>query len=197
MRRRNGIERDVFDSQQVDRYSCAPVDTAEWMTRGTVWLALSFYVAAEMAMAFERKTTGRAGRWLNAIGIGIFLLHVVCAFHFYHHWSHAVAYADTARQTAEFSGRNWGGGLYVNYLFTLVWMGELIWWWASPTTFARRPRWMGRVVRGFFMFMIFNGAVVFAHRPMRWYGVLLCLLLVVSWWRLWKQADSKRKTQQA
>jgi hypothetical protein len=171
------------------------VDTAEWLTRGTVWLALSLYVAAEMAVAFKRDAMGGLARWLNTIGGIVFFLHVVSSFHFYHQWSHAVAYADTARQTAEFSGWNWGGGLYLNYFFTLVWLGELTWWRSSPTTLARRPRWIGRSVRGFFMFMIFNGAVVFAHSPMRWYGLVLCALLTVSWWQLWKQADPNQKAQ--
>ena len=168
----------------------------EWLTRGTIWIALSLYVASELAAALRPQGHPFA-RWLNTSGGLVFILHVVCAFHFYHHWSHVEAYADTVRQTAEFSGWNWGGGLYLNYLFTLVWLGELIWWWASPTTFARRPRWMSRVERGFFMFMISNGAVVFAHSPMRWYGAVLCALLVVAWWRLWKLAGPNQKPQRA
>ena len=172
------------------------METGEWLTRGTIWLALSLYVAAEMVVAFWFGSIVSA-RWLSALGGLVFLLHVIGAFHFYHDWSHAVAYADTARQTAEFSGWNWGGGLFVNYLFTLVWLGELIWWWTSPTTFARRPRWIGWAVRGFFMFMIFNVAVVFAHSPMRWYGLLLCALLLVFWWRLWQQTETNQKTERA
>ena len=172
------------------------MDTGECLTRGTVWLALSLYVAAEIA-AFKRDASEGFARWLNTLGGGVFLLHVICAFHFYHQWSHAVAYADTARQTAAFSGWNWGGGLYVNYLFTLVWLNELIWWWASPTTFARRSCRVSRMVRAFFMFMIFNGAVVFVDNPMRWYGVALCVLLAISWWKFWKRADPNQKTGQA
>ncbi len=169
-----------------------PVELAEWLTRGTIWLALSLYVAAEMAMAFRAGASANAiARWLNGLGIAVFLLHVGCAFHFYHQWSHAVAYADTARQTAEFSGWNWGGGLYLNYLFTFAWLTEWIWGWSSPTTFARRPRWIGWAVRSYFMFMIFNGAVVFARSPMRWYGLVLCALLGVCWWRLWKQVTAR------
>ena len=170
------------------------MDTAEWLTRGTVWLALSLYVAAELTVAFVRDGTGVA-RWLYTLGVAVFVLHVLCAFHFYHQWSHAVAYADTAQQTAAFSGWNWGGGLYVNYLFTLVWLSELAWWWASPTTFSRRPRGIGRGVRGFFMFMIFNGAIVFAHSPMRWFGLVLCMLLAISWWQLWKQTNPNQRAQ--
>ena len=175
------------------------MELAEWLTRGTVWLALSLYVAAEMVAAFRTGASASAiARWLNGLAVVVFLLHVVCAFHFYHQWSHAVAYVDTARQTAEFSGWNWGGGLYLNYLFAFVWLTELIWSWASPTTFARRPRWIGRGVRGFLVFMIFNGAVVFARSPMRWYGLVLCALLVICWWRLWKRdADRTYKSKSA
>lgn len=160
------------------------VDIAECLTRGTVWVALSLYVAAEMVAAFGRGAPRIAtARWLNSLGVTVFLLHVICAFHFYHHWSHAIAYADTARQTAEFSGWNWGGGLYLNYLFAFVWLGELIWSWARPTAYARRSSWIRWVIRSFFMFMIFNGAVVFARSPMRWYGLVLCGLLAGCWWR--------------
>ena len=166
------------------------MDTAEWLTRGTVWLALSLYVAAETVASFRSGTTGlRVARWLSGFGAAAFVGHVACAFHFHHHWSHAVAYADTARQTAEFSGWNWGGGLYLNYLFTLIWLGEWIWSVASPTTHAVRRRMISWAVRAFFMFMIFNGAVVFAHSPMRWYGLALCGVLAVGWWQRRKCAS--------
>jgi hypothetical protein len=168
------------------------VDPAEWLTRGTIWLALSLYVAAETVAAFGTGDFAtRSTRWLNGLGFVAFLLHVVCAFHFYHQWSHSVAYADTARQTAEFSGRNWGGGLYLNYLFALLWLGESMWSWVSPTTFAFRPRWVGWFFRAFFMLMIFNGAVVFARSPARWYGAGLCALLAISWWRRRRPRDHK------
>ena len=100
-----------------------PVNTAEWLTRGTVWLALSLYVAAEMVTTFRSRAAGFAtARWFNGFGVAAFIGHVACAFHFHHQWSHAVAYGDTARQTAEFTGWNWGGGLYLNYLFAVVWL---------------------------------------------------------------------------
>lgn len=164
------------------------VDIAEWFTRGTIWLALSLYVAAEVVIASKFSAPGcTAARWLNAFGVAAFAAHVACAFHFFHQWSHTAAYADTARQTAEFSGWNWGGGLYLNYLFGLVWLSELFWSVSSPTTHGQRSRWIGWLIRSFFMFMIFNGAVVFAHSVMRWYGLVLCTLLATSWWWRRKQ----------
>src|SRR5262249_53268697 len=78
------------------------------LTRGTVWLALAFYVAREWSGrgGMERGVSPLA-RWLNSFGCLAFIAHVVCAFQFYHHWSHAAAYADTARRTGELTGWNW------------------------------------------------------------------------------------------
>ena len=155
----------------------------EWLTRGTVWLALSLYVGAEVVkVVMRRDEPARVARWLNAAGCAVFFAHVACAFAFYHGWSHAAAYADTARQTKQFSGWHWGGGLYINYAFALAWLGEAIWSFANPDGYLKRPKWMTGTLRGFFLFMIFNGAVVFAQGTARWFGLLLCLILAICWW---------------
>ena len=159
------------------------MDTDEWVTRGTVWLALSLYVAGEIVKAARRGDESfRAARWLNSIGCAAFLAHVAAAFHYYHHWSHAAAYADTARQTAAFAGWNWGGGLYVNYAFAFVWLGEVVWSWVGQNSYHERPNWVTCTVRGFFLFMMFNGAVVFVHNSARWFGLILCVTMVACWW---------------
>jgi hypothetical protein len=41
---------------------------------------------------------------------------------------------------------------------------------------------MNWIVRSFFLFMMLNGAVVFAHGAMQWFGLILCLALVGCWW---------------
>jgi len=146
----------------------------ELLTRGTVWLALTLYVAGEIAR--RRSSASDTARWLNTLGCAAFIAHVACAFHFYHAWSHSVAYADTTRQTAEMVGWNSGAGLYVNYFFAAVWLADAFW------TYAARPVWITRAIRAFFWFMIFNAAVVFAHGPMRGYGLLLSLALIATWW---------------
>ncbi|HWB03986.1 MAG TPA: hypothetical protein VG796_13245 [Verrucomicrobiales bacterium] len=146
----------------------------EWLTRATVWLALSLYTGSEILLVAEHPHDSRA---LHTFGCLAFLAHVACAFAFHHHWSHAAAYADTARQTAQLTGWNWGGGLYINYLFAAVWCAESLWSWISASGYFHRPRWITRTVCGFFLFMVFNGAVVFVPGPARWYGLLLCLLL--------------------
>ena len=99
----------------------------------------------------------------------------------YHSWSHAEAYAHTARQTQALIGWNWGGGLYINYGFSALWVGEVVWWWASPKTYQRRARALNVLIRGFFLFMIVNGAIVFVDGPLRWLGVAIVAALLVGW----------------
>jgi hypothetical protein len=119
---------------------------------------------------------------LSSFGCATFGVHVACAFHFYHNWSHAAAYADTARQTAELTGWRSGDGLYINYLFGLVWLGEVVWSWVNLSGYDGRPKWMAWAVRGFFLFMIFNGAVAFVRGSACWFGLVLCLTLLCCWW---------------
>jgi hypothetical protein len=87
------------------------------------------------------------------------------------------------RQTGEMTGVHWGGGIFLNYLFTLAWIGDALWWWIAPASFARRSRIVSRTWHGFALFMVFNGAVVFAHGPVRWLGMAMCLTLVLLWLR--------------
>jgi hypothetical protein len=168
------------------------MSSGEWLTHGTIWFALSLYAAAELATTARPNTRGFAtARWLNGVAVAIFLAHVGFAFHFYHHWSHSAAYSATARQSGELTGWNSGDGLYLNYFFTLVWVGDTIWSWTNSLSHLRRAHWIGRIVKGFFFFMIFNGAVAFARGPMRWYGLFLCVILVLCWLRAWKCAADR------
>lgn len=157
--------------------------TGDVLLRGTAWLAFAGYVAGEFACLRGRQSgpSLRAWRWLTTIGCVCLLGHILSAFHFRHDWSHAIARADTARQTAALTGWNWGGGIYVNYAFALVWLAIVVRLWTGGLT-ARRSR-AGRswVVRACFLFMFLNAAVVFVSGPARWVGLGLSLLLVGLW----------------
>ena len=121
-------------------------------------------------------------RWSRlawTIGCALYLLHVACAFEYYHHWSHAEAYASTARQTEEAVGLDWGGGLYVNYAFTLVWLADVGWWWMNAPSYLARPRWFDGAVHAFLGFIVFNATVVFANGFSRWFGVAAWVFLLV------------------
>jgi hypothetical protein len=160
------------------------MDTGELLTRWTVRLALLCYagaVALQLRPGFtvQRQATAR---WLWTLGCVLYLGHVASAFQFRHGWSHDAAYRETAQRTAEAFGLDWGGGLYLNYLFTVAWVADVVWWWRGPAWYAARPRWLGWALHGFLAFMVFNGAVVFATGLVRWIGLAVGLGLAVLWW---------------
>src|SRR5262245_18551620 len=161
-----------------------PLTTGELLTRWTVRFALALYVAA---LALRISAHGRlswfdVARFLWTAGCVAFLLHVACAFQFFHQWSHAAAYAETGRQTAELVGIDWGGGLYANYVFAGVWLADVIWWWVRPVRYLARPCWMEWAVQGFMAFIAFNATVVFGSGAVRWFGLAGCVLVAAAGW---------------
>jgi hypothetical protein len=90
----------------------------------------------------------RSARALSIAGYALYLAHVYLAFDQRYAWSHAVAYAETARQTRELFGLDWGGGIYFNYAFTLLWPLDFVY---------PRNRWL----HAFLIFMFVNGVFVF------------------------------------
>lgn len=106
------------------------------------------------------------------------LAHVSAAFHYVHHWSHTTASLATARDTAAVTGLDWGGGLYLNYLFVLIWLADTGWWCRDPVLYQRRPAAIEWGVQGFLGFIVFNATVVFKAGPVRWAGIAASLLVL-------------------
>jgi hypothetical protein len=152
----------------------------EWIV-WTARLALACYV---VGLALRLLFRPRASRFAWTVGCLIYLAHVVSAFEYAHHWSHQEAYDSTARQTEAVVGWYWGGGLYINYVFTLVWLLDVCWWWLSPQSYLRRPAALEWTVQGFMGFIAFNATVIFAIGPSRWFGIFACIVLAGAWaWR--------------
>jgi len=161
---------------------------AEFLTLWSVRLAMAA-LAASLAIRFTagtvptiRRLRLAAALFLWSVGCVLQVVHVASAMGFYHAWSHGAAYAHTAKQTAEMTGLNWGGGLYLNYLFTALWIGDAAWWWFDKVSYERRSAWIDGGVLGFMSFMAVNGAIVFAPPATRLIGgaITLVLLLVVA-----------------
>jgi len=112
---------------------------------------------------------------------GLFLAHIAAGMHYYHGWSNADAYADTAQQTYDKLGVRFGGGIYVNHLMAILWVADVLWWWIAPRRYAvRSPRWEQAIV-GFFLFIAFNGLIVFKEGPLRIAGVIGFAVLGLVW----------------
>lgn len=94
-------------------------------------------------------------RALWTLGCVLLWVHVAVAFHAGHGWSHAAAWEHT-RQIG-----GYGDGVFVNYLFALLWLADVFWAWVRFESYLRRPRWLNWAVHGFFAFIVFNAAVVF------------------------------------
>lgn len=151
----------------------------ELATRWTVRAALGGYfvgAALDGANASRRQLAFARAAW--SLGCLCYLAHVASAFHYFHHWSHAAAVERTADQTDLVIGWRWGGGLYVNYLFTGVWLADTIAKWLPWPGGKPRPRWLEIAIQAFMWFMVFNATVVFGHGPVRWFGLVGCLWLL-------------------
>jgi hypothetical protein len=161
----------------------------ELLTRWTVRLALVLYVAGLTVFLTSRGRPrwDRGARRLWTFGCGLYLLHVWAAFQFFHDWSHQAAWRDTARQTAELTGWNWGGGVWINYAFTVAWTVDVLTWWLRGTrVYRQRSMWISLPLQCFLAFVAFNATVVFETGATRWAGVVASLMLLGlaarEWW---------------
>ena len=162
------------------------MEFGEFLTLSTIWISIAGYVIGSLIFAASRQS----GQWDSAtrilwtIACASLAAHFISAFHFYHGWSHEAAYADTARQTREAFGLDWGGGVFINYALLILWIADVGWWWFSGIdSYRRRPRSLMMAWHGLFVFIIFNATVVFGDGMARWVGLLICVLLVLTWLR--------------
>lgn len=157
----------------------------ELLTKITSWVAFSGYAAGATVFALSRGRVGwdRAARLAWTVACVALLAHVACAFHFYHGWGHGSAYLDTARQTNEVFGVDWGGGLYINYALMAGWGLDVTWWWLRGVGSYRRRWWpLTAAWHGFLLFIFFNATVVFVSGPARWVGLGVSLAVCLAWW---------------
>jgi hypothetical protein len=158
------------------------MSSGEFLTRSTIWISIVAYAIGSVVFARGRSDLDKWTRLAWTTGCAALVAHFICAFHFYHAWSHASAYRETARQTAEVFAVNWGGGLFINYAVAILWTSDVAWWWfAGVSSYRRRPWLLTLIWHSFLIFIIFNATVVFKDGLTRWIGLVLCLLLCLSW----------------
>ena len=150
----------------------------------TARLAVALYLAALLAGSRARGTrTAPSPRhpvanllWTVA-GI-TFLLHVGLAFQFLHRWSHESAYRHTAERTEQALGVAVGAGIYVNYVFLLWWVVDLLLLWGAPGWRSRPYR---IAMHAFFAFILLNATVVFGPPWWSWASLPITAGGLAAW----------------
>ena len=146
--------------------------------RVTIWVA----VAAWAGATARRLTQGEDAfaRTVYTAGLVAYVAHMVAAFAGPYGWSWERALSETARISAEKVGVASANGMWWNAAFAVVWLIDALHWWCRGAMRNRASRRIWRWgVDPLMAFMIFNGAVVFAEGPVRWFGALLFAVLAV------------------
>jgi hypothetical protein len=125
-------------------------------------------------------------RWAHTIAWGLCLLHVAIAFHVGHAWSHGAAFDHTERVSG------FGPGIFVNYLFVMVWTGDVLWAWINLDSYLGRAGWVNWLVLGFMGFVVFNAAVVFGSGMQRWASLLFLVIPALLVWSCWRWSRDNR-----
>lgn len=135
-------------------------------------------VAAYLAAVWRHRTTDVSQdaarttfRRLWAAAWLLVVIHVLLAFHFEHHWSFGAALRHTAEMTERVVGLDWAGGLYINFLFLLVWGLDI----AGMIRHGRNGS--CAAMRFAAAFMMFNATVVFG--PGGWIAIAAVYLLAL------------------
>jgi hypothetical protein len=177
--------------------TASPTLGEEW-TRNTVRLSMAYYAAAALLMlglerrAWESDTPAvRLARLLWTLAWLAYVIHLACAFHFYHGWSHAEAVEHVRRRARV------GEGIFVSHLFTLLWTLDVAWWWLARHSYAGRAAWVGWVLHGFMSFIVFNGTVVYETGPVQWGGAVYFVIAAVLLVRRVIAASGRTATQAA
>jgi hypothetical protein len=149
-----------------------------------IWTALLLFAAGDSGRAFARRgeTPPPWAWWLFITGWVVGIIHMLLAYHLIHGWSHADALHDTRRLTQQMFDVDFPQALYANFVFYAVWLGDAWWWKAAPAGYVR-PMAATWILRGFYMLIIFNAAVVFAAGWRRILGLLLVSWLARAWSR--------------
>tara|TARA_R110002049_G_scaffold50370_3_gene143050 strand:+ start:83257 stop:83784 length:528 start_codon:yes stop_codon:yes gene_type:complete len=158
--------------------------TGEALLRLTVRVAVACYLwrtILQVGTRFRRVSRVQFVVWTT--GCLFYLLHVGLAFTFVHAWSHQAALEHTAAETARITEIRRGEGLWVNYLFTILWLADVARLGRAVMLDQTTHRTTDLFVAAFFGFIFFNATVVFGPPAYRWIAVPACAAIVFAWYR--------------
>ena len=155
-------------------------DATTFAGSASLWAVRDAMVIMVAVLAAELRgatATNRMIAWLWLSGALFALAHSVGSLMTFHHGSQAAALESTAVQTEQLLGFRFGAGLYVNYLFVVVWLADAAFRLIAPSRYALLPTWYRSLVIGFLVFIAINGAIVFKSGWIRMVGIgCVCML---------------------
>ncbi len=151
-----------------------------WSIRIAVLLYL-LRVALVLRNRHRTRVPSSRECWLWTIGCFSYVIHVILAFHFVHDWSHDQAWQHTAVETDRMTGIGRGEGLWVNYLFTVVWLADVLRLWTANRRGRAMNRKLSLLVHAFFGFIVFNATVVFGAAIYRYLAIPVAIGLGWAW----------------
>ena len=148
----------------------------------TVWLALLCFGLGETARRpyVATRVTARRALAAHSAGLALMAVHIALAMGLVHRWSHASAMAATAAQTDAVYGLDFGGGVFRNYVFVVVWAIDAWWWRVDPDRPRLDPAAL-RLLRLFYLIVLVNAAVIFAAGGRQVVGALFIGWLLWAW----------------
>ena len=158
---------------------------AEFLTRQTARVAVAYWGGAVIFLLLALKMA----RWFWVLGSAAFLVHVLTAFAEIHEWSHRAAFAHVE------AASGFGAGIFVSYVFTLVWFVDACWWLFAEGTYRRRANSLNLVIHLFMAFIVFNGTVIYEAGLIRWAAASLFICLGVLVVRRWHKRHNSTRPQ--
>ena len=147
----------------------------------SIWISLALFAAGLTPRRRDVAEDAPGWRWCAyATGAALCAVHVLVAMGGTHGWSHQAAVHETAARSAQVYGFGWAGGVYVNYLFVLAWIGEVVWWRSWPHSYTTRSRLVRWSLSMFYLVVLLNAAIVFASPAGRIAGAALMAWLIGS-----------------
>ena len=159
------------------------------LVRVSVWLAsIAWFIGAvcrqraskssttKSDSSHPRETLEKIYRWSWLVGSLFMFVHIISSYGFVHHWSHQAAVLHTADVSFETTGIRAGWGVYVNFLFALLWLI-----YSSTMIFAaRRIPIIDLVVFVFLAVIIACATIVFETGVIRLVALAAALFLVID-----------------
>ena len=158
--------------------------TGETLLRLTIRIAVVCYLwrsLLQIRIRFREVSCTQCALW--CVGCLFYVLHVGFAFAYIHDWSHQAALQHTADETERLIGLHRGDGLWVNYVFSIIWIADVIRISAACIRGRKTNQSLDFAVAALFAFIFFNATVVFGPPVYRLMAVPVAVLATFVWYR--------------